>query len=88
MKMKSKAKGSIYECVINLNPFHIVYEPRWKKFTPPLRWYTRWAYKKIKKPYNRNRRIYSPEIINQLTKELSNNQVELVNNYRGEIIHP
>ena len=74
MKMKSKAKGSIYECVINLNPFHIVYEPRWKNFTPPLRWYTRLAYKKVKKYYNRNTREKSYQRLTRQDNKLKNNR--------------
>lgn len=73
------------------NCVYVTYEPRWSSFHPPFRWYTRWAYKIKRVTTNRNERIYDPRVLKQVQKGgkgVTQTQIGIVNNYRGEFEHP
>lgn len=86
-----KTTVHVYTTEIDHDSVYVTYEPRWSKFRPPFRWYTRWAYKITMISYNKNGRVYPTSSIKQVAKGGKGSvqtQIGIVNNYHGEKDHP
>lgn len=60
------------------NQVYVTYVPRWNKFHPKFKWYTRWAYKIQALNYNRNQYSYSKDVLYGVIRD--NNEI-LDNNF-------